>query len=140
MSEYYCHKCAAIKGLMNPASPTDLIGTPYQLDKFIKHTAPAGIYPVNSIFDNLDYSAYRDYVVYTSGSGCFEIDDQGRSNLIWIAGRKIGATFHNGVLIAPDDAVRVVFHDNEWKIHAFPTLSDPIQTKRCALCDALVAY
>lgn len=140
MGVYYCHSCAAIKGLMSPVNPAPLIRSQYQLDKYIKHTAPAGVYPVNSIFDDPGYASYRDYVVCTSGSGCFEIDDRGRSNLIWIAGKRVGATYRNEVLHVPDDAVKVVFHDDQWKIHAFPMLSDPIHTKRCALCGAPVAY
>jgi hypothetical protein len=137
---YYCHRCAAIIGLMNPVSAGKLIRTQYQLDKYIKHTAPTGVYPVNSIFDDPAYSSYRDYVVFTSGSGCFQIDDRGRTNLIWIAGERVGATYHKGVFHAPDDAVKVVFHDDVWRVHAFPTLSDPIQTERCILCGRPVAY
>ena len=140
MSVYYCHRCAAINDIMNAASPANLIGTEYQLEKFIKHTAPTGTYPVNSIFHDPAYSVYSTYVVSTTGSGCFEVDDLGRRNMIWIAGRDIGATFRNGVLVAPSDAVKVVWHDNVWKIHAFPTLSDQIETKRCVMCGDLVAY
>ena len=140
MSVYYCHVCAAAKGWMNAASPVSLTGTQYQFEKFIKHTAPTGVYPVVSIFDDPTYDAYRNYVVNTSGSGCLEVDDRGRGSLIWVAGKKVGATFRNGVLETPDDAIKVVLYDNEWRIHSFPTLSDPIETKRCAECGQLVVY
>jgi len=138
MSVYYCHACAAIKGWMNAASPANLTGTPYQLEKYIKHTVPTGIYPVNSTFDDPGYETYRSYVVNTSASGCLEVDGYGRRNLIWVAGQRIGATFQSGVLIRPDDAVRVVLYNNEWKIHTFPTTSDHVATQRCAECGKLV--
>jgi hypothetical protein len=140
MSNYYCHSCAAISGWMSAASPTSLTGTTYQLEKFIKHTVPTGSYPFVSVFDDPNYGAYRNYVVYTSGSGCLEIDDRGRRNLIWVAGMRVGATFENGVLKSPDDAVKVVLYDDEWKIHAYPTLSDHVETKRCVMCGQLVVY
>ena len=140
MSTYYCHPCAAIKGWMSAASPSSLTGTPYQLEKFIKHTVPTISYPVLSIFDNPAYDAYRNYIVYTSGSGCLEVDNKSRRNLIWVAGERVGATFENGVLKSPNDAVKVVLYDNEWKIHAYHTLSEYVETKRCAGCGRLVVY
>jgi hypothetical protein len=136
--KFYCHECAARMKLMNPVNPENFAGTPYQLEKFIKHTAPTDSYPVVSIFDDSDYESYRTYIVNTSGSGCLMIDDQGRSNLIWVAGYQVGVTFKGDKPILPDDAIKVVFHNNEWKIHAFPIISDPIITKRCANCGRLV--
>ncbi len=138
MSIYYCHRCAAELGMMNPMVPHNLTATQYQLEKFIKHTAPMGTYKINSVFN--DPSAYNNYVVYTAGSGCLQIDDRNRINLIWVAGRNIGATFIDGNFTFPDDSIKVVYHNDEWKIHAFPTLSDPIETKRCLNCGCLVVY
>ncbi len=140
MSEYYCHSCAGEMGLMNPASPLSLTGTDYQLGKFIKHTDPTGTYPINSVFGDTDYGTYENYVVSSAGSGFLELDDRGRRNIVWVAGKTIGATYKNGIYTYPDDAVRIVLHDNQWKIHAFPTLSDKVQSKRCKRCGVLVTY
>ena len=37
---YYCHKCASTNLSITPSIPYNLTGTQYQLDKFMKHTAP----------------------------------------------------------------------------------------------------
>jgi len=139
MSEYYCHECAALSGWMNVQNPDDLTGTDYQLDKFIKHTVPSTYYSgAVSVFQNPEYSAYSTYVGNTAGSGCLVIDDFGRKNLIWVAGSTTGFTFENGFYRRPEDAVKVVLYDNQWKIHAYPTNSDSVDTKRCKNCGRLI--
>jgi hypothetical protein len=49
---YYCHRCAAIRQEMSRPQPSDLIGTEYQLGKYIKHTVPDGKYNVQSVFNS----------------------------------------------------------------------------------------
>ena len=140
MSVYYCHTCAAIKGWMTAASPASLTGTEYQLEKYIKHTtaSASAAYPIVSIFDNPSYDIYRVHVVNTSASGSLEIDDQGRRNLIWVAGQQVGFTVREGKIVTPDNAVKVVLYNSEWKIHAFPTSSDRFETRRCMECGKLI--
>ncbi len=140
MSEYYCHKCSGELGWMNVQNPADLTGTEYQLAKFIKHTIPTYYGGSLSVFDDPAYSTYATYVGNTSGSGCLEIDDSGRKNLIWVAGKNTGFTYVNGIFRQPEDAIRVVLYDNQLKIHAFPTNSYIVDTKRCHRCGELVAY
>jgi len=140
MAEYYCHKCALELHLLSPAVPDNLTATQYQLDKFIKHTAPTDPYDIISIFSDPAKETYRNYIINTSGSGCLQIDDRGRRNLIWVAGKEVGATFENGIFTIPNDSIKVVLHNNEFKIHSYPTLSDPIETKRCKRCNQLVIY
>ena len=93
VSEYYCHRCSVMLGLVKPEVPESLTGTSYQLEKFIKHTAPTGTYPINSLFSDPSYERYRDFVATTIVSGSAYIDDRGRSNLLYFAGDKIGATY-----------------------------------------------
>jgi hypothetical protein len=53
----YCHDCAIRKGLINPIDSTtiSLTGTSYQLEKFVKHTAPLQYGGVVSVFFWQDY-------------------------------------------------------------------------------------
>jgi len=134
MKTYYCHECSILLGLVTPNLPESLTGTSYQLEKYIKHTAPTGIYPTNSVFDITDYEDYRDFVVTTTVSGTAQVDDYGRVNLFWVAGREIGATYDNGKFILPDDSVFVVLHDQEQFIHAFPVSSSGFHAATCARC------
>lgn len=82
MPTYYCYKCVRELGLVPPVNdPTALTASQYQLDKFIKHTAPTGVYTTNSVFLDSSWSTYQHYIVTTASSGSLEIDDQGRKTL-----------------------------------------------------------
>lgn len=138
VSDYYCHNCMVSASAITPASPADLTGTQYQLEKFIKHTIPSASYPINSVFSDPSFQTYRDYIVNTNASGCLEIDDQGRKNLVWFAGSPVGVTVQNGSAMVPNNAVKVVYPEDEKRMHAFPTASSEIQTRTCRVCGRLV--
>lgn len=109
----------------------------YQVEKFIKHTAPTGLYPVNSVFEHRDWPTVKDYFVVTAASGCLEIDDQGRKNLIYFAGRKVGLRYENGVFTAPCSGVKLVCTEDAWRIHGFPSEFHP-ESRQCAACGRAV--
>ena len=140
MSLYFCHNCSVALGVVNPEIPETLTGTSYQLEKYIKHTAPTGTYSINSVFSDPSYDRYRDYVVTTTLSGSACIDDRGRTNLLYFAGKEIGATYKDGQLLVQADTVVVVFHDDEWKLHAFPDDSGKYRPANCQNCGALIFY
>src|SRR5690349_21403680 len=96
-SQHYCHDCALKLGLVVPydTSVINLTGSIYQLGKFMKHTIPATYAGYLSVFNRPDYADYLSYTVATSVSGSVEIDAQGRTNLIWYAGKHTGMTFEN---------------------------------------------
>jgi len=131
---YYCHNCALNEGVLRPSMPASLSGTEYQLEKFIKHTTPTGIEPVNSIFANPTFAAYRDYLVTAVASGCVQIDDRGRTNVVWAAGAAVGYTYRNGVFSTTASGVKVVLHDNEFKVHGFPAGSSNLACRICCRC------
>jgi hypothetical protein len=138
--EYYCHSCGALEGHLQPLIPTaSYTGSYTQLKKFTKHTAPtttcAGL---NSVFNSPDYATYADYVVNTHASGCIEIDDQGRINIIWCAGKETGFTLSGGVPQGPTDGVKLVLHTYDNAVHAFPTSSSALVTRTCVRCGNLV--
>ncbi len=135
MPQYFCHSCSVL-GLVTPAIPASLTGTSYQLEKYIKHTAPTGTYPINSIFDDPTYDAYSGYIVTGTISGLMEIDDYGRKNFIWYAGEKTGAEYQNGVFIAPTSGIKIVLLEDDTKLHAFPITAQSGSVNYCANCGA----
>lgn len=139
-SKHYCHFCALRLGLVSNVFSTspNLTGTNYQLEKFIKHTSPSGYNGWLSIFDRPDYKEYQDFTVSASLSGCCEIDGLGRTNLVWYAGRHVGMTFNNSRYSCPNDAIKVVLHDNQARIHSFPVNYEQHYIKRCLECDTLI--
>ena len=134
MAQYYCFDCRILLGLLPPINSVSLTGTPYQLARYIKHTAPTGTYSVNSIFVDPTYITYSNYIVSGIVSGFLEIDYYGRNNLIWFAGELTGAEYHNGVFVAPTNGVKIVLPEDETKLHAFPILANPGTVNYCVSC------
>jgi hypothetical protein len=113
----------------------NLTGSDYQFGKFIKHTVPIGGYEnVLSIFNRPDYSGYLNYTVSASLSGCAQVDDSGRSNLIWYAGRHVGMTYSGSRYYCANDAIKVVLHHDHTLIHSFPTNWEQHYINRCLDC------
>lgn len=137
---HYCHKCGAALGHLHPAYTSELLGTSYQLDKFMKHTVPDQQYPVQSVFASDSTKKYADYIVQSSLSGSVEFDDQNRRNIIWAAGEETGFLYKDGVLQQPQDAVKVVLSSETGKIHALPHNTTAFSTARCENCGGPVIY
>ena len=139
MPEYYCYKCARNKGHIAPIDPSAINATPYQLEKYLKHTAPTGIYPKNSVFNDPSWQSYKDYMVAPAASGCLEIDDAGRKNLIYFAGEETGLLYENGTFTASCSGVMLVCGEDVGKAHSFPT--DFFSESRiCKGCGELVPF
>jgi hypothetical protein len=113
---------------------SSLTGSKYQLDKFVKHTAPQGNYNLNSVFASSSYQSYRDWLVDATASGSLEVDDMGRHNLVYVAGEKTGVTYLNGSFHTDCNAVKVVLPYSSGSIHAFPTSSADLRTGTCPRC------
>lgn len=122
MSLYYCYQCALSNGFVSPIE-TDILnltGTAYQLDKYIKHTSPPAVPGLITIFDDPAYDTYQGYIVTGTISGMLEIDDRSRKNFIWYGGHQTGFEYIDGNYIAPVSGVKIVFPENDQRIHAFP--------------------
>ena len=138
MSNNYCRSCAIAKSLIDKdALPTgNLTGEPYQLDKFLKHTQ-TGYWTKGrtSLFSDPSYSNYAQYLLSAALSGYLEVDDQQRKNLILIAGKVVGSYYdpQTGMVIYPEDGVKVVINDNQAKVHGF-SIANPLQSG--ATCDS----
>jgi hypothetical protein len=134
VSRYYCHQCAIKLGYKGCPTTEDVLGSTYQVKKFIKHTVSSPQYNQVSIFDDPSTQAYQDYIVNSFASGCFEIDDRGRGNIILIAGSSAGALYENGAFKAPQDAVKIVLSLDPQRLHAFPIGSTKLSTGVCEGC------
>lgn len=135
MSKFFCHLCS-VSGLITPELPTSLTGTFYQLEKYIKHTAPTGTYPLNSIFIDPTYNTYSGYIVTGTMSGLLEIDERGRKNYIWYAGETTGAEYRNGIYVAPTNGIKIVLPEDSTRLHAFPILAQANVINYCLNCGA----
>lgn len=134
---YLCHACAARQSLLH-APPTDPLATPYQLEKYIKHTVPDPTWQVQSVFDQPDRQQYRGYVVESLSAGSVEVDRWGRINVVWVASEYLGFRYEEGRLIVPQDAVKVVRSSATGYVHAFPVGSTNFTTQTCRDCGARV--
>ena len=136
MSYYLCFHCARSAGYSTNAETELLLANDYQLGKFIKHTRRERIYDVNSVFADPSTNAYRELIVESAAAGSVEIDDLGRVNFTWVAGVELGATFRDGVLWDPDDALRIVLPFSEDRLHAYPVGSSGLSGLVCSNCGA----
>jgi hypothetical protein len=98
-------------GLLTPAVPGALTETQYQLEKYLKHTAPASAYNFNSVFTGPGSEMYQQYIVTTVASGHVQVDDQSRTNVVWVASDQTGISYSGGTFAGPNNAVKVVFHE-----------------------------
>jgi len=136
-----CHQCGISEGLIspNPDETINLTGTTYQLDKYMKHTAPYNQPGFNSVFDDPTYEAYRSYHINASYSGCVEVDGNRRINLVWYAGEENGVLEDDGVPVLNTDSVKVVLSNDHHRVHCFSVASGAtLSAASCELCGAPV--
>jgi hypothetical protein len=134
MSRYYCHQCAIKLGHIGNPTTEDVLGTTYQMKKFIKHTVPSTKYDLVSIFNDPSTQRYQDYIVEGFASGCYEINDHGRGSITLIAAPSAGARYRSGIFELPENAVRIVLSSNPQRLHTFPVSSTTLPAGFCAEC------
>ncbi|NWF81565.1 MAG: hypothetical protein HXY37_16205 [Chloroflexi bacterium] len=139
MAEHYCHHCAAALGIPTAGTVGPLFNTPYQLAKYMKHTAPGTAYSINSIFASPGTAQYAHYVLNTTASGWYQVDDYGRYNMTWYAGTVTGAEYRGGTFHVPASGVKVVCYQDTHKIHAFPDAAI-IPATTCLRCGKPIPY
>jgi len=139
MSVLYCHRCGAEEGFLRQASTGGFLQSSYQLQKFMKHTIPSTGYDVASVFNDPSTQTYANYIVNTFASGCVEIDDRNRRNIIWVAGKTVGMKFEKGDPVLPEDAVKLVLSTDPQRVHAYPVSSTTLSTGFCSKCDGAIS-
>jgi hypothetical protein len=136
-----CHQCGISQGLISPHpdETLNLTGTTYKYDKYMKHTAPHNQPGFISVFDDPTYEAYRNYYINASYSGCVEIDDNNRVNIVWYAGEENGVSEDEGVPIINTDSVKIVLFDDRNRVHCYPVASGTtLAATSCELCGSPV--
>jgi hypothetical protein len=137
MSKYYCRSCAIALGLIDRSllPAVNATGSSYQLDKFLKHTQTGYFMGgATSLFSDPTYANYQGYLLSASLSGCLEVDDKNRKNLILWAGKLIGVFYDpsSGQVVYPESGVKVVLHNDTGCFHGF-TCNHPTGTL-CYVC------
>ncbi len=118
--KYYCHTCGSKLGLIRDPPHGKIIRTAQQYTSHLKHTVPDSRFSIQSVFADPSTSAYAGHLVSAMLAGAVEVDEQGRTNIIFAAGRQTGFRYEFGQLIQPSDAVKVVQSSNSGLVHAFP--------------------
>ncbi len=142
LNRYFCHRCARHLGLISPVDPSALEPptSDYQLKKFIKHSAPTREYDnTNSVFDDPSWETHKDYMVSTAASGCLEIDDRNRKNIIFFAGERTGLRYDKGSFSAVCSGIKLVFSEDSANIHQLPSDFTP-ESKLCEQCGVCVPF
>ncbi len=138
MGTYYCHHCASELGCIGQLPQGKFVASQYQLDKYVKHTIPSGRFLVQSVFDTPSTQAYRTFALDALAGGAVEVDDAGRTNILWVAGRQTGFRFEHGRLVQPTDAVKVLLSSNSTLVHTYPDNSTSFAAAVCARCGAQI--
>jgi hypothetical protein len=134
MAQYICQECARSKELLPKVVGSRFTDTEYQLEKYIKHTAPKNTYRYNTIFKDPSTAMYSTYVVSTLADGYVEIDDRDRINVNYFASATSGYAISMGHAEGPVSGVKVVLGNDPEKIHAFPVDVSNIEVIRCDVC------
>jgi len=147
MASYYCHICGQTLGLIKPVDIYAINMTGHYpgqaytpLDKYFKHTQYTGQGGIVSVYNAPDYETYRQYGINTYLSGCVEVDNGNRTNLLWYAGKDIGLRYNNGGIEWPEDTVKLVLHDNVFKFHHFSQASIYIPIGNCHECGRVIPF
>jgi hypothetical protein len=140
MSKYYCHECARRRGYLGEVDIGSLMGTNFQLEKYMKHTCPASSEAIQSVFAMASTSAYGAYVVNATLAGSVEIEDKGRTNIIWADGKEIGFKYEHGELKYPEHVVKVVLSTDSGRVHAYPQSSTEFAGASCLGCGGAVLH
>lgn len=134
MSTYFCHQCSVQLGHLRRPPTGKVVGSSYQLAKYLKHTVPDAGIEIQSVFETPSTQAYAEFLVDALAAGSVEIDDRGSTNVIWAAGQPTGFLFRSGSLTRPQDAVKVVLSSNTSKVHAYPANSTNFIGVTCSQC------
>ena len=133
----YCNDCSRIRGLL-PIENLDTLnptGTAYQCMKHTKHTAPTGIYSVNSVFDYPD--RYVDYLINAGLSGSVQLYHDGSIRKVILFAREyIGSKQQNG-FVMPTETIILVYPNERPKTHIYSEEARLYDTI-CSDCGCLI--
>jgi hypothetical protein len=127
-------------GRLPALDPAMLVATSYQLDKYIKHTAPTSLHRFNSVFSSPASVSYSTLLVSASSAGYVEVDSQDRVNVVWVASYQTGIALSRGQFVGPTEAVKLVLPYYQSKVHGFPVRVADLIVMLCSQCGAPLPY
>ena len=77
---------------------------------------------------------YADHLRNGLLYGAIEVDDNGRTNIIWAAGKETGFRYEAGQFNGPCDAIRIALPLLPGERHAFPDNSTRFTAVTCHDC------
>ena len=134
MTQNICHDCARARKLLPEQAGPRFTDTEYQLDKYIKHTAPIDGYNYNSVFKHDSTADYSNYIINTLAAGYVEVDDRNRTNVVYFASATAGYAISMGHVEGPVYGVKVVLPHDPNKVHAFPIDTRDLEVEHCDIC------
>ena len=137
---FYCRDCGVRRGTLRPFTPTLLTASSYQHEKVLKHTIPVSRSHLNGVFTHPGSETYTRCVVATVCSGHVQVDDAGRTNVVWVASNQVGLLYQGGHFVGGTTAVKVVLADDYSRMHGFPIRESELQAASCMDCTRPVPY
>jgi hypothetical protein len=77
-------------------------------------------------------------MINVEASGSLEVDDNGRHNIVWIAGNDVGTLHISGSAVGRQDLVKIVLPHDATKVHLFPSSSAGVRMEVCADCSRTI--
>lgn len=140
MPQYFCQECARIKCLLPEIVGSRFTDNQYQLDKYIKHTAPTSLCGYKTVFKDPSTATYSNYIISTLADGYVEVDDRNRINVNYFASATAGYAISMGHVEGPVFGVKVVLGNEPDRIHAYPIDVSNIEVIRCQQCDKEIIH
>ncbi len=132
--EYYCRECANQRGKI-PDPPTGkVVRTKKQRGKHHKHTTLNPNEEILGIFPDLSTDSYRKLVLETWENGDIEIGDNGKTNIVWASGEKVGDVYRYGALQGPAEVIKVVLASDPESVHSYPVSRSDYDGRKCLVC------
>ena len=134
MLTYYCQTCAVQQGLIRPQIPPNVFLTPYQVQKYEKHTRPSSLSPKNGVFTDPSTLGYRAVMATAAASGWFETDPSRFPSLVRTIDPPPGLIYEYGQFHASANAVRLVLPNDPNHFHLYPEFVPGLEQRTCAGC------
>jgi hypothetical protein len=134
MNNYYCPNCGATYRRAHPISSSSFNDTPYKAGKLAWHTSSSVVSPKTVSRFDPPYWGSTDSLIRASESSWLELEPGGACNYLFPSGSIIGTKYVPGASGTPCDTVKVIYPDNDQKVHAYLEESDRYPGIHCAEC------
>jgi len=134
MTTFYCSTCAHAGGLKAGIDTDNVLRSPYQRGKHVKHTSTSGSSQetIRTVFDSTSTMYYAECIRAAVTHGFVEVNGQQKNILFTPSlGSALGVKLDWGVEASKPDTIVVVKTSEPTGIHAFLENSSKYSTGRC---------